>query len=134
MKRSQIYIINGPPIPWARAGLNRSTGTIYDTQLGEKFDYQLQLKQQQDINGFFKGPIHIDVTFFMAIPKSWSAKKADENRGKPHAKKPDFSNLLKFIEDAATGILYIDDCLIYAVTGRKIYDDCPRTEITLREI
>jgi Holliday junction resolvase RusA-like endonuclease len=83
---------------------------------------------------FIDGPLHLEVNFYMPMPSSWSEKKKAKMDGKPHVFKPDFSNLLKFVEDCATGICYKDDCLIASVTGKKVYSTASRTEIILTEI
>ena len=49
----------------------------------------------------------------------------------PHYSRPDLSNLIKFIEDVATGILYKDDCIIAELVSYKHYDTNPRTEFMI---
>ena len=51
-----------------------------------------------------------------------------------HVYKPDVSNLLKFIEDTCTGILFHDDCIIASVLACKRYDIEPRTELIITEL
>jgi Holliday junction resolvase RusA-like endonuclease len=81
-----------------------------------------------------EGAISFEANFYMPIPASWSEKKKQRMVGKPHISKPDWSNLLKFVEDCCTGILFKDDALIAKVSGIKVYDFEPRTEIILLEI
>ena len=54
------------------------------------------------------------ITFFIPMPKSWSAKKRAEMDGKPHQQKPDISNLLKALEDAVCK----DDSTIWHYAGQ----------------
>jgi len=72
------------------------------------------MQAMQD-GGLFKcgGPVSLTATFFMPRPKGHYGKKGL----RPSAprwpdKKPDLSKLLRAIEDAMTGIVYIDDAQI----------------------
>jgi Holliday junction resolvase RusA-like endonuclease len=40
------------------------------------------------------------IVFVLPMPESWSQKKRDAMRGKPHESKPDLDNLLKALIDA----------------------------------
>lgn len=51
-----------------------------------------------------------------------------------HQYKPDLSNLLKWIEDCATGIIYRDDCIIASICAKKLYAESPRTEFTVEQL
>jgi Holliday junction resolvase RusA-like endonuclease len=51
-----------------------------------------------------------------------------------HIARPDLSNLIKFIEDIAIGILYGDDSIIAEIYARKCYDATPRTEFELIQL
>jgi Holliday junction resolvase RusA-like endonuclease len=90
---------------------------------------------EKDIQAFLTGypmfaagvPLAMTVTFYMTRPKS--AKK----RLYPTVK-PDCSNLIKTVEDAANGRLYHDDAQIIRLLIRKEYGDVPRIEITIEEI
>lgn len=60
------------------------------------------------------------VTFFLPMPKSWSAKKRKVTRGMPHMVKPDIKNLLAALEDA----LYDDDSIIWNYAGlTKLWEE-----------
>ena len=73
----------------------------------------------------------LDVTFGMEIPKSHQKRK-DQLLNTAHIFKPDLSNLIKYIEDVCTGILYADDCLISNIIARKIYVNVAHTMFTIR--
>lgn len=52
-----------------------------------------------------------------------------------HTGKPDIDNLSKFLLDSIShGVLLIDDKIIYALNAKKVYDNNPRTEFTIKEI
>lgn len=129
---SATYTIPGKPIPLARPRFSR--GKVYDPQekIKEEYAWHLRRQRQKDVLLYFTtGPLELNVTFYMQIPKSISKKKKDALRGMPHPIKPDLDNLIKFILDCASGILYRDDKLIASITAHKLYDVIPRTVFTL---
>jgi len=130
--RGMKYIIDGAPIPLARPRFGN--GRTYDTQASQKNDCRANLVACRGRAEPLNGPIHMDVVFYMPIPKSLSSVKQKNLDQKPHHVKPDLSNLIKFIEDCANEICFGDDATISSITARKIYDDFPRTELTLTEI
>lgn len=60
------------------------------------------------------GPVEIEVTFHLAV-------KDKSKWGTPHTARPDCDNLWKSLADSANGILYRDDCQVYAVHAKKFY-------------
>ena len=50
-----------------------------------------------------------------------------------HYKKPDLSNLIKFIEDAFNNVLWKDDALISYMFATKKYSFEPKTMIFVKE-
>lgn len=78
------------------------------------------------------GPLVVNVTMFMPIPKSWSKSKAEQARSgllRPTGK-PDWDNGAK-VTDALNEIVWRDDSQI--VDGRvvKVYSDRPRLVVTV---
>ena len=125
------YVLLGDPIPLARARHgNRKT---YDIQREVKLVQGIELARQHDGRPFYEGPVIMHITFFLPIPTANSLKRKEAMRNSPHIYKPDLSNLIKFIEDIGTGILYKDDCIIYEIISKKMYDTQPRTEFTILE-
>ena len=133
MSKSMTYVIMGNPIPWARPGKSKYSHQAYDTQKAEKLDYGWVLKAHHGSDAFFEGPLHLDLIFYMPITKT-TGKRKGERLGQYHIFKPDLSNLCKFIEDAATEILYHDDCIIASCSMKKVWDENPRTEMTITEL
>lgn len=93
----------------------------------------ISLVSQHDSEEKFKGPLHLEVTFFMPIPHTSSRKKVTNLLGAYHHKKPDLDNLIKYICDISNGILFDDDATISSVFAKKLYADTSRTEFTLME-
>lgn len=127
------YIIPGNPIPLARARHgNRRT---WDSQKAIKFGWGVQLQNQHNEKKFYTGPLLLDINFYFEIPKTHK-KKYDLLSNSYFLQRPDLSNLIKFVEDVATGILYQDDCTICSINTNKFYDDGngPRTEFYITEL
>lgn len=92
--------------------------------------YKDTIKEQQ---GDFRFPhSKASVTFYMPIPKSWSNKKKDLLRDRPHQKKRscDIDNLLKAFLDALTWDEGDDDGNIWNIEScSKYWSDDPRIEV-----
>ena len=82
----------------------------------------------------YKGPLKMEVIFYMPIPSSLSKKKKDELRGVWHIKKPDCDNLAKGVKDALEGIAYDNDSQVCELMIRKIYSTEPKIEVILCEL
>lgn len=80
---------------------------------------EAMLKGKLDL---FTGPLKLTAYFFMPRPKGHVGKKGL----RPSAplfpdKKPDLSKLVRAIEDAMTGIVYVDDAQIVLYDVAKFY-------------
>lgn len=65
------------------------------------------------------------VTFWMPMPKSWSAKMRATMNGKPHQQVPDVDNLAKAFLDALCG----NDCSIWNITVEKRWAEYGRIDV-----
>lgn len=74
----------------------------------------------------FEGPICVAMDFILVRPASISKKK----RPWPITR-PDLSNYLKTVEDAANGILWRDDAQIVTLITRKMYGDTASIKMTI---
>jgi Holliday junction resolvase RusA-like endonuclease len=127
-----IYILKGDPAPLARP---RFSGRhVWDSQQQQKIVAGLDIRYQHGLLPKFKGPVHLDMLFFMQIPKAKSRRKQDMLEGKFHYYRPDLDNLIKYIADVSTGVLFDDDCIISLITCKKLYDKNPRTEFSVMEL
>lgn len=128
--KSATFIIPGNPIPLARH--RNWNGRIWDEQKQLKHSISLILGNQH--NGIqFTGPLKIDITFYMPMPKS-SAKRHNFLRGTYHFIKPDSDNMIKWICDVSNKLLYNDDCQVAYIIAKKIYADEGKTEFTITEL
>lgn len=85
----------------------------------------MHIVNQHNNQPYLEGPIHLHVTFFMPIPKSKIKKMKPADA---HYIVPDLSNLIKWIEDLCSGIIYKDDAIIAEISAEKMYDNNARTE------
>lgn len=81
-------------------------------------------------------PLQMSVVFFMPRPKAHYRTgkhqgKLKENAPHKHIKMPDALKLMRGTEDAMTGIIYKDDCIIWDEHQRKVYDERPGAQITI---
>jgi Holliday junction resolvase RusA-like endonuclease len=83
-----------------------------------------------------EGPLHLDLIAYMPTQKSWPKKKiqAALSGSLLHTNKPDASNILKLVEDAANGILFKDDSQIVSAIVTKEYSEMPHYFLTICEM
>lgn len=131
--RIHKYVIMGQPVPLMRPRIKGRT--CYDSQRHIKLIQGIGLRNQLDDKEPLVRAVSMTVTFYMTIPVSWSEKKKQAMIGRPHTSTPDYSNLLKYVEDVCVDVKILrDDALIYECIGRKVYDENPRTEFLFVEI
>lgn len=126
------YILHGEPAPLHRPRFYR--GRVVDVQKNDKQLDGIQIKKQHGSKPLFLGPISVNITFFMQMPKSIAEKGRDARRNKLHVQRPDTDNLIKYILDVCNGILYEDDSLISQIFAKKIWADEGKTEFTLETV
>ena len=125
------YIIPGTPVPLQRARI--TGGRLWDAQKQLKINTGIVLANQHKLDQQFQGALGLSVKFYFT-PAATHKKRWEALYGKHHFYKPDTSNLLKWVEDCANGILFRDDCQISFCECTKLYDAVPRTEFELWEL
>ena len=78
--------------------------------------------------------IYVQVTFYVAMPKSWSKKKKLAKNGKFCDNNADIDNYIKAVLDSLEGVYYENDKQIVMVRARKYYSETPRIEYTQDEL
>jgi Holliday junction resolvase RusA-like endonuclease len=124
----KTIIIFGKPIPLARHRTTKG-GHNYHPQAKQIKIYQKALKFFWEYYPL-GDQIILHLTFLMPITKA--SKKAVEemlNGTTKHVKKPDLSNLIKWVEDAGNGIIWQDDKQIFEIEATKAFAREPRTII-----
>jgi Holliday junction resolvase RusA-like endonuclease len=133
------FRLDGPPTPLARprmASSRRSLGgggKVYDPQRHQKLLDGLKIARQYT-GPLLTIPVLLTVEFHFAIPRSYSKSKKADTLGQYHTFKPDLSNLIKYIEDLCTGIVYVDDALIAKIIATKVYSEESYTEFTISSL
>jgi Holliday junction resolvase RusA-like endonuclease len=130
-EKSACYTIDGPPISLKRPRFG--LGHVFDSQKREKFGASMQLKSQHEYPLPFDGPLKLEVTFYMPMPKRMAKKNHVDGRA-PHSSTPDIDNLLKFLLDCANKVIIKDDALVAYIVANKIYSNLPRTEFTIMRL
>ena len=135
--------IPGDPIPQRRprACAMRVGSTVrarvYSDQDKEQDAYRMAIISRLPVGwSAIQGPVALDCRFYFAVPRSAPKKKqAVMIAGEVfHTVKPDGSNLLKFLEDAANGVLWRDDRQIVRAGWCKAYGTVAGTEIVVAEV
>lgn len=122
------YVLRGAPVALQRPRFGK--GYVYDSQKEIKMISEITLRSQHDDRPMFTGPLHLEINFYLP----YGSVKSKSKEGLPHIQRPDISNLIKYIEDIMTGIVYPDDKLVAGITSYKWFSSEPRTEIIVSEI
>jgi Holliday junction resolvase RusA-like endonuclease len=128
-----VVQIEGRPVPWQRP---RARGKrFFDAQIEEKNDIRRAIKEVFE-GPILRGPLCLTTEFYFKVPKNISKKNRFEMlSGKiPFTKRPDLSNLVKIIEDAANGFLWEDDSQIARLRAEKLYGTEEKTIIAVSQI
>lgn len=75
------------------------------------------------------GPVCMSVRAYFPMLKSWSKKKHAEMMGEYMIKKPDMDRIENMIQDALTGLVFVDDCQVCLrePASFKVYSEHPKT-------
>jgi crossover junction endodeoxyribonuclease RusA len=81
------------------------------------------------------GPIGLNLVFVMQRPK-YHFNKNGLKKSAPawHISRPDETKLTRAVEDALTGIIWVDDSQICKSSKEKIYGDHPGVHIAIYEL
>ena len=84
------------------------------------------------------GPVMLGVKAYFDVPKSWSKARRRQAEAifMQHIAKPDLSNIVKGIEDALNGAVYVDDSQIcrYATSYKKYSTVCAYVDVVITRI
>lgn len=128
------FTIPGKPFAWKRPRFNRKTGATFNDAAQESYYSTVASIALRHLNQPLDGPVGMTVMATFAMPKSWSKKKRAAMAGKPHTQKPDLSNLVKAIEDAANRVLFLDDSQIAAGAQTKVWGDVDQTAVIVESL
>lgn len=132
--------INGDPVGKGRPRVtNRgSFAHAYTPSKTKNYEKTIQNEflSKYNYNDILHGPIKAEVNAYFPIPISTSKRKKQDmiNNLDKHTKKPDIDNVIKSIFDALNNLAFEDDSNIISLTANKYYSECPRVEVTLKEV
>jgi len=130
------FVIYGQPVAKGRPRLGK-WGT-YTPQKTVEYENLIKISYIEKYKGepVLEDQLKLDIYFYFQIPKSVSNKKRQAMlEGKiMHDKRPDIDNCIKIITDALNGIAYKDDNQIVEVHAMKLYDETPRTVVTITKV
>ncbi len=89
------------------------------------FEYRDQVRAIAAEQGFTL-PERFSVTFYLAMPRSWSKRKRQDYDVMPHQAKPDADNLLKGWMDC-----FGEDCAVWSVCASKFWSASPCVLLTV---
>lgn len=121
------YVLDGNPIALKRPRL--ANDHLYDPHKQQKFSAGIQLASQHEGEPLTQA-LGLTVTFFLQLHKT-ARKTKNQVPNAYHKQRPDLDNLLKFLLDAANGVIYQDDSQIASLTATKRYSHIPRTEVDI---
>jgi Holliday junction resolvase RusA-like endonuclease len=128
--RERTFIIRGGP----------ANGQVGSRRTEEVQSYQAAARvlAQDAMEGreIMRASVELTVRAYLQIPTSWSLRKQAEARQGlllPLVT-PDLTNVLKCIEDALAGVVFLDDKQVVRQVTEKLYSDAPRLEVEVREI
>ena len=123
----------GNPLPYVK--------TI-NPQETEEGRFMWKVMEQLQKGGHFlminEGPVALGLTFIMPVTKNWPKYKLrDLKRGVIfyHHSRPDLDNLIKFVKDCLSGMVYRDDNQVALMREpQKIYGLEPKTIIEVEQL
>lgn len=132
-----IFEIHGNPVAQkqTRFTCNCGSGRCYDPSSHDREKIQWQIRPfapKEPITG----PVSLEITFFMPIPKSTSSVRRRQmlNRIILPTVRPDQDNLAYLITNSLKKIVYEDDNQVVEQHVYKFYGDEPKTIIKVRPI
>lgn len=122
---------NGRPIVVARDANDKSKAWMQEVKFAVREAYRGDL---------IRGPVEIHVVYYFARPTSHygsgkNASKLKASSPEYHMQSPDLDKLDRCLGDALTGVLYLDDRLVFKRTSERRWTELgERTEVVVKEV
>lgn len=122
------YLINGQPLSFAKAHYASESG--FSNTKDAQLIWRITLANQHNERPPLKENLEVFFQFYFLDAPRYKPRKDPEAK-KQHKLTPTAFELMKFVSEMATGILWTDTRLIVRSTVEKYYSQEPRTEITI---
>ncbi len=106
------YKITIPITPRAKASVRLGRKGTYNPSARGMSQLKAYVLQNYPTMKILKGPLLVIAHFAFPAPLTFSKPKRLALNLTPHTKRPDGDNLEKFVNDALTGVCWVDDCQI----------------------
>lgn len=134
------FMVPGNPVGKGRAKFARRGNfvTTYTPEKTATYENLVKILAQEAMidREPIQGPVTLMLNLYVTPPTSWSKKKqmaALSGEIRPTTK-PDFSNVLKAVEDGMNGVVYLDDKQIVSISGSKRYAETPGAMVEVRTL
>jgi Holliday junction resolvase RusA-like endonuclease len=140
--RFTVYGI-AKPKGMPRVVRNKNTGKVHAIPPAKEWENTFAGKSYRyKPEKIIEGPVALGILFYRPLLKSFSKKKKEQaiERNLLPTTKPDLKNLIASVEDALTGIFWIDDAQVIAyinvdgIPTGKYFGEVPRIEVLIREL
>lgn len=122
-----------PGDPGVLAKMRQVPRRMWDEYSHLKVSTRILLEKQHANKRAFSGPLFLEAAFYLPTKDVRGRRKLGEKQ-KPHVVRPDITDLVKFLEEVGSGIIFSNVCHIAGVHAYKVYDDEPRIEFSLVEL
>ena len=128
-----LFTIEG--LPCAQKQTSYGNGHFYDPSSKQKEMIRWQMRPYAPEEPI-KGPVSVDYTFFLPIPKSTSSLKKRQMilNSIHHVKKPDIDNLSYIVTNALKSLIIYDDSQICEMSLHKMYGERPRIVVKIVDL
>lgn len=134
--------IPGEPVAQGRGRVAVIAGhaRVYDPAKSRnwKATAQEHLRRAMEASGYLplRGPLALQVEAVFTMPASRHLRKG-ARPSEWHTKRPDLDNVLKSLKDAASGVVWLDDRQVVAVSASKrtgAQGEPPRVEVRVTPV
>lgn len=140
MTKTINFIVPGVPVAKGRARSFIRAGHVahYTPEQTARYENLVKMAARQAMGSWepMQGAVELVLLLHMPVPASWSQKRrtaALSGQVRPTTK-PDCSNVLKAVEDAMNGVVFVDDKQIADVTICKRYAATPQACVQVTEV
>lgn len=138
--RRVVFVVPGKPVAKGRPRFVRRGPHVrtYTPEPTERYENLVKMAAREAMRDDepYVGPVRLIVDIGVPIPASWSEKRqrAAAAGAIGATKKPDWSNVVKSIEDGLNGIVYADDAQIIDGWVSKRYATTPGVRVEVIEL